>query len=59
MALVFWRRDHNATSYSTETNKPHITARADISRRDHNATSYSTETLDTLSASLGTHRQRS
>ena len=38
-------RDHNATSYSTETayevrlNVPGL-------RRDHNATSYSTETLD-------------
>ena len=36
-------RDHNATSYSTETNQP-IWNKEEESRRDHNATSYSTET---------------
>ena len=37
-------RDHNATSYSTETNQP-IWNKEEESRRDHNATSYSTETF--------------
>ena len=37
-------RDHNATSYSTETLKMINKTRNGISR-DHNATSYSTETL--------------
>ena len=38
------RRDHNATSYSTETSVS-PTCRMNSSSRDHNATSYSTETL--------------
>ena len=37
-------RDHNATSYSTETSKQYLQARPNTRRRDHNATSYSTET---------------
>ena len=37
-------RDHNATSYSTETLMP-ILHHFFLMRRDHNATSYSTETI--------------
>ena len=37
-------RDHNATSYSTETRFQSHTAQSRRRRRDHNATSYSTET---------------
>ena len=37
-------RDHNATSYSTETQGTIFVAHENIGR-DHNATSYSTETL--------------
>ena len=47
-------RDHNATSYSTETICI-VVSGMDNSGRDHNATSYSTETLGILSSSLGTH----
>ena len=36
-------RDHNATSYSTETSRLHLPILNRL-RRDHNATSYSTET---------------
>ena len=36
-------RDHNATSYSTETRLLYY-LRQTFLRRDHNATSYSTET---------------
>ena len=36
-------RDHNATSYSTETNG-FYREKVLVRRRDHNATSYSTET---------------
>ena len=38
------RRDHNATSYSTET-LARLRKPAANTRRDHNATSYSTETI--------------
>ena len=37
-------RDHNATSYSTETLSLKSKSRRGRNRRDHNATSYSTET---------------
>ena len=37
-------RDHNATSYSTETSS-HSAVPNEIKSRDHNATSYSTETF--------------
>ena len=40
-------RDHNATSYSTETHRP-IKVKTTLARRDHNATSYSTETKVSL-----------
>ena len=36
-------RDHNATSYSTETSSA-VLQLMRLGRRDHNATSYSTET---------------
>ena len=39
------RRDHNATSYSTETAVSCRLWPRSVGRRDHNATSYSTETL--------------
>ena len=38
------RRDHNATSYSTETFCLLLVVKA-LQGRDHNATSYSTETI--------------
>ena len=37
-------RDHNATSYSTETSFLRLEVLALLASRDHNATSYSTET---------------
>ena len=39
----FGSRDHNATSYSTETFQFYV-RNGKLSCRDHNATSYSTET---------------
>ena len=39
------RRDHNATSYSTETDR-FSEKTQNVLCRDHNATSYSTETAD-------------
>ena len=42
------RRDHNATSYSTETLHLPILNRLLLTSRDHNATSYSTETFKDL-----------
>ena len=41
--MLLASRDHNATSYSTETFS-HTLANKLFSSRDHNATSYSTET---------------
>ena len=39
-------RDHNATSYSTETSLLKLCISTRMNSRDHNATSYSTETSD-------------
>ena len=50
-------RDHNATSYSTETNKA-VGNKEEESRRDHNATSYSTETLTFVRLSIILHLSR-
>ena len=40
-------RDHNATSYSTETDLEKKLLLGGL-RRDHNATSYSTETIESV-----------
>ena len=45
-------RDHNATSYSTETSRLHLPILNRL-RRDHNATSYSTETFYSRRSSPG------
>ena len=45
MRTAKFGRDHNATSYSTET-EHHAHRASESESRDHNATSYSTETLD-------------
>ena len=47
------RRDHNATSYSTETFEWFASKQRTFSR-DHNATSYSTETFSTFRKKLCT-----
>ena len=50
-------RDHNATSYSTETRNGVIDPGLDLSGRDHNATSYSTETAQALLLTIPTDRR--
>ena len=51
-------RDHNATSYSTETSIQLSSKTADVSR-DHNATSYSTETRISIAIAFRYSLQRS
>ena len=52
-------RDHNATSYSTETLRSVANAEFSVACRDHNATSYSTETRRVKSDCIAIAMQRS